>query len=161
MNDIVITKAKREEADKVLFFVKELARYERMRKYVKATIEDIQKNVFDDEHAHVVFLKKDNEAIGFAVYYYTFSTFLARPTLHLEDFFVNDKERGKGYGKKVLAYLAKKAIEDNCLRFEWNCLEWNKPSMRFYEALGAKPLRGWLPYRLDGKELEKLAKEAD
>lgn len=159
MTNITITKAKREEADKVLHFIKELARYERMRKYVKASVEDIQKNIFDDKRAEVIFVREDGEPIGFAVYFYSFSTFLAQPTLHLEDFFINDKNRGKGIGKLVLKYLAKTAIEHECTRFEWSCLEWNKPSIRFYENLGAKPLRGWIPFRMDGKELEKFAKE--
>ncbi|AIO18888.1 Acetyltransferase (GNAT) family protein [Candidatus Izimaplasma bacterium HR1] len=159
MSEITITRAKREEADKILYFVKELARYERMRKYVKASVEDIVKNIFDDERAEVIFVRRDGEPIGFAIYYYSFSTFLARPTLHLEDFFVEDKERGKGIGKKVLKYLARIALENDCLRFEWNCLEWNKPSIRFYENLGAKPLRGWIPFRMDGKDLEKFSKE--
>lgn len=159
MSEITITKAKRDEADKVLFFIKELARYERMRKYVKATVEDIEKNIFDDGRAEVIFIKKDNEPIGFAIYFFSFSTFLARPTLHLEDFFMSDAERGKGYGKKVLKYLAQTALDNDCLRFEWTCLEWNKPSIRFYENLGAKPLRGWIPFRMDGKELVKFTKE--
>ena len=159
MSEITITKAKREEADKVLHFIKELARYERMRKYVKASVEDIQKNIFDDERAEVIFVRRDGEPIGFAVYFYSFSTFLAKPTLHLEDFFISDKDRGKGIGKKVLKYLAKTALDNDCLRFEWTCLEWNKPSIRFYENLGAKALRGWIPFRMDGKDLEKFAKE--
>lgn len=159
MSEITISKAKREEADKVLYFIKELARYERMRKYVKATVEDIEKNIFDDKRANVIFVRRDGEPIGFAIYFYSFSTFLARPTLHLEDFFVNTKDRGQGIGKKVLKFLANKAIDRGCLRFEWTCLEWNKPSMRFYENLGAKPLRGWIPFRMDGKELIEFAKE--
>ena len=159
MSEITISKAKREEAAKVLYFIKELARYERMRKYVKATVEDIEKNIFDDKRANVIFVRRDGEPIGFAIYFYSFSTFLARPTLHLEDFFVNDKDRGQGIGKKVLKFLANKAIERECLRFEWTCLEWNKPSIKFYENLGAKPLRGWIPFRMDGKDLIKFAKE--
>jgi len=159
MSEITITRAKREEADKVLYFVKELARYERMRKYVKASVEDIEKNIFDEKRAEVIFVRRDGEPIGFAIYFYSFSTFLARPTLHLEDFFVIDNERGKGIGKTVLKYLAKTALDNGCLRFEWTCLEWNKPSVRFYENLGAKPLRGWIPFRMDGKDLEKFAKE--
>jgi GNAT superfamily N-acetyltransferase len=156
---VKIEKATRADVPSILHFITELAKYERMRKYVKATERDIEKNIFEDKRAEVILLKEDDKAIGFAVYYYAFSTFLARPTLHLEDFFVEKAERGKGYGKQVLQWLSKEALENGCLRFEWNCLEWNKPSMRFYEALGAKPLRGWIPYRLDGKELERMAKE--
>lgn len=159
MSEITITKAKREEADKIVYFIKELARYERMRKYVKATVEDIEKNIFDDKRAEVIFVRSDGEPIGFAVYFYSFSTFLAKPTLHLEDFYISEKDRGKGIGKKVLKFLAKTALENDCLRFEWTCLEWNKPSIRFYENLGAKPLRGWIPFRMDGKDLENFAKE--
>lgn len=159
MSDITITKAKKEEAEKVLYFIKELAKYENMRKYVKATVEDIEKHIFDDKRANVIFVRKDGEAVGFAIYFYSFSTFLSRPTLHLEDFFVNRKFRGQGMGKKVLSYLAQKAIDRGCLRFEWTCLEWNKPSIKFYEKLGAKPLRGWIPFRIDGKDLISFAKE--
>jgi len=159
MSEITISKAKREEADKVLHFIKELARYERMRKYVKATVADIEKNIFDDKRANVIFVRRDGEPIGFAIYFYSFSTFVAKPTLHLEDFFVNDKDRGQGIGKRVLKFLAQKALDRGCSRFEWTCLEWNKPSMKFYEKLGAKPLRGWIPFRMDGNELIAFAKE--
>ncbi|MCF7925207.1 MAG: GNAT family N-acetyltransferase [Candidatus Izimaplasma sp.] len=160
MNDITIRKARETEVSKVLYFIEALAKYERMRKYVKATEEDILNNVFKEKRAEVIFLCRDDEPIGFAVYYYAFSTFLARPTLFLEDFYVEKDERANGFGHKVLSWLAKEALDNNCQRFEWNCLEWNKPSMRFYEALGAKPLRGWVPYRLDDKELQRLAEEA-
>ncbi|MCF7926978.1 MAG: GNAT family N-acetyltransferase [Candidatus Izimaplasma sp.] len=161
MANIRIEKAKKHEAKDILKYIKGLAKYERMKKHVKATITEIEKHIFDKEHAHVIFLKEDDENIGFAVYYFTFSTFLARPTLYLEDFFVEDEHRGKGYGKMVLSYLANLALEEHCHRLEWNCLEWNKPSMKFYEKLGARPLRGWLPYRLDGDELQKLADETE
>jgi GNAT superfamily N-acetyltransferase len=161
MNDITIRKARRDEADKILHFIEELARYERMRKYVKATTEDIVKSIFDENRAEVIFICKDEMPIGMALYYYSFSTFLSKPTLFLEDFYIEKDHRGKGCGKKVLSWLATEAINNNCARFEWNCLEWNKPSMRFYEALGAKPLRGWVPYRLDGEELKRMSKEYD
>ncbi len=159
MKNVTITKATREEAPLVLEFINGLARYERMKKYVTATVADIEKNIFDDNRAEVIFVRLKGQPVGFAVYFYSFSTFLARPTLHLEDFFINNKERGKGYGKLVLKYLAKTAIENGCLRFEWNCLEWNKPSIRFYEKLGAKPLHGWIPFRMDEQELIDFAKE--
>jgi GNAT superfamily N-acetyltransferase len=159
MKDITISKAKREEAPVILEFIKGLAKYERMRKFVKATVEDIEEHIFEQQHAEVIFLRRGDTPIGFAVYFYKFSTFLARPTLHLEDFFVIDEERGRGYGKHVLKYLAKTALENGCMRFEWDCLEWNKPSIRFYENLGAKPLRGWIPFRMEGKQLEEFAKE--
>lgn len=159
MSKITIDHAKKEEAPIVLEFIRGLAKYERMLQYVNATVEDIEEHIFEKHHAQVIFLRSDQEPIGFAVYFFKFSTFLSRPTLHLEDFFVIDKERGKGYGKKVLKYLAKTAIEQNCARFEWDVLEWNKPSIRFYEKLGAYPLRGWIPFRMDGKELMEFAKE--
>jgi GNAT superfamily N-acetyltransferase len=158
MKNVTITKAKREEAPLVLEFINGLAKYERMKKYVKATVSDIEKNIFDDKRAEVIFVRLKDHAVGFAVYFYSFSTFLSRPTLHLEDFFILNKERGKGYGKLVLKYLARTALENGCLRFEWNCLEWNKPSIRFYEKLGAKPLHGWIPFRMEDEELVQFAK---
>lgn len=160
MSEITIRKAKQDETEKILYFIKELANYERMKKYVKATVEDINRSIFKEKRAEVIFVCVNNTPVGMALYYYAFSTFIAKPTLHLEDFYIEKDYRGLGYGKKVLSWLAKETLENNCARFEWNCLEWNKPSMRFYEALGATPLRGWVPYRLDGEELKRLAKEA-
>jgi GNAT superfamily N-acetyltransferase len=159
MGEVTITKARREEAPIILDFIMKLAKYERMAKEVKATVNDIEQHIFDQNHAEVIFLRRDDKPIGFAVYYFKFSTFLARPTLHLEDFYVIDSERGKGFGKMVLKYLAKTALERGCMRFEWDCLEWNKPSIRFYEKLGARALHGWIPYRMDGKQLEQFARE--
>lgn len=159
MKNASITKAKREDAPLILEFINGLAKYERMKKYVKATVVDIEKNIFDDKRAEVIFVKLGKQAVGFAVYFYSFSTFLSRPTLHLEDFFIIDKERGKGYGKLVLKHLANTALENDCLRFEWSCLEWNTPATRFYEKLGAKPLHGWIAYRMDDEELINFAKE--
>ena len=161
MKNITITKAKREEASLVLEFINELAKYERMRKLVTATVADVEKHIFDDKRAEVIFLRLKGKAIGFAVYFYSFSTFLSRPSLYLEDFFIIDKERGKGYGKLVLQYLAKTALENDCKRFEWSCLEWNKPSIRFYEKLGAKPLHGWIQFRMEDKELIDFAQEEE
>lgn len=159
MKDITIEKAQRSEAPKVLEFINQLADFERLRKNVKATVEDIEKNIFENNHADVVFLKLKGKPIGFAVYFYQFSTFLAKPTLYLEDLFIQEKYRRRGYGKTVLKYLAKTAIENDCGRFEWHCLEWNQTSIDFYENLGARPLHGWTNFRMDGKDLEKLAME--
>lgn len=159
MNHFTIEKAIKKEAPLVLDFINQLADYERLRKNVQATVEDIEQNVFDLNQAEVIFLKYKGKAIGFAVYFFQFSTFMAKPTLYLEDLFIKEKYRNKGYGKETLKYLARTAIEKNCARFEWSCLEWNQTSIDFYERMGAKPLHGWTNFRMDGKELIDFAKK--
>lgn len=158
MSDVSIVKAEVKDVDLILDFIIKLAEYERMLKYVKATKEDIIESIFEKKQANVLFIKKGSKAIGFAVYFYAYSTFLAKPTLYLEDLFMIEKERNKGYGKKLLKELAKIAVENNCSRFEWSCLEWNEPSINFYEKMGANPLHGWITFRMDGKELEEFGK---
>ena len=149
--------ARRNETSKILEFIKALAKYEKMLDLVTLNEEDIETNIFDNQYAEVLFLEIDNNVIGFAVYYYTFSTFLGKAVLYLEGFFIIPEMRGKGYGKETLAYLAKSAIVKNCARFEWSCLKWNKSSIAVYEKMQATGLEEWITFRLDGKELDELA----
>ena len=103
----------------------------------------------------------DSTPVGFAVYFFNYSTWLGRNGLYLEDLYVSPGYRGKGAGKHLLAYLAKEAVEGDCGRFEWRVLDWNKPSIDFYESLGAKPQSEWIGYRLSGSALENLARTYD
>ena len=100
-----------------------------------------------------------NQPVGFALFFHNFSTFLGKPGIYLEDLFVDPEQRGKGFGKALLVYLARLAQERNCGRFEWSVLDWNEPSIKFYESHGAVPLKEWTMYRLTGEALEKLAGE--
>jgi GNAT superfamily N-acetyltransferase len=97
--------------------------------------------------------------VGFALYFYSFSTFLGKPGIYLEDLFVLEEQRGKGFGKVLLSYLAKLAIEKDCGRLEWAVLDWNEPSIEFYKSLGAEMMDEWIVNRLTGDTLLKLSKQ--
>lgn len=123
-----------------------------------ATQEQIRDTLFGERPAAEVLLaSSEGEIVGFAVFFTNYSTFVAKPGLYLEDLFVKPHARGKGIGKALLVRLAKIALERNCGRVQWEVLNWNKPSLGFYEGLGAVPLSEWTTYRLDGEPLEKLA----
>ena len=159
--ELTIRLAKREESAKILQFIKDFAKYEKMSKLVTLTEEDIKTNIFDKGYARVLFMEAEGRVIGFAVYFYSFSTFIGKSVLYLEDLFIENGMRGRGYGKEVLAYLAKTALVKNCVRFEWACLRWNKPSIAIYEKMKATKMREWIKFRLDGKELDDLASKCE
>ena len=113
--------------------------------------------IFDKQKAEVLFAVVDWTEVGFALFFHNFSTFLGRAGLYLEDLFVMPEYRGKGYGKALLKKLASIAVERGCGRFEWVCLDWNKPSIDFYLSLGAEPQADWTIYRMSGDTLTKFA----
>lgn len=137
----------------VFDFIKQLAIYEKMEDLVFGSVELIEKWVFKEKKAEVIFILEDNKEIGFALYFYNFSTFLTKPGIYLEDIFIKEEYRNKGYGKLVFEFLINKAKEENLGRIEWVCLDWNEPSIKFYEKLGAKPLNDWIIFRLDDKAI--------
>ncbi|MBC7088496.1 MAG: GNAT family N-acetyltransferase [Tissierellales bacterium] len=155
---LYIRKATREDVPLILKFIKELADYEKMLDQVVATEEIIEDSIFNRNKAEVIFAVYNGEEVGFALYFYNFSTFLGKPGIYLEDLYVREEMRGKGIGKTLLAYLAKIAIEEGCGRFEWWCLDWNKPSIDFYLKLGAIPMDEWTVYRMCDEKLVDLAK---
>ena len=104
----------------------------------------------------MLFAVKDGEEIGFALFFHNFSTFLGRAGIYLEDLYVKPEYRGNGYGKALLQELARIALERGCGRLEWWCLDWNQPSIDFYLAMGAEPMKDWTVYRVAGEALEKL-----
>jgi len=158
IDDFVIRKAERGDVSLVLDFIKKLADYERLSHEVVATEEALEKYLFGEEKvAEVVIGYHKDVPVGFALYFYNFSTFLAKPGIYLEDLFVLEEHRGKGYGKALLAYLAKLAIEKDCGRLEWAVLDWNEPSIEFYKSLGARLMNEWIVSRLTGETLLKLA----
>lgn len=159
VEDLYIRKAIREDVPLILKFIKELADYEKMLDQVVATEEIIEDSIFNRNKAEVVFAVYKGEEVGFALYFNNFSTFLGKPGLYLEDLYVREEMRGKGIGKTLLAYLAKKAVEEDCGRFEWWCLDWNKPSIDFYLKLGAIPMDEWTVYRMCGDALVQLSRE--
>ena len=112
--------------------------------------------LFEKKKAEVLFAVKDGEEIGFALFFHNFSTFLGRAGIYLEDLYVKPEYRGNGYGKALLQELARIALERGCGRLEWWCLDWNQPSIDFYLAMGAEPMKDWTVYRVAGEALEKL-----
>ena len=143
----------------ILDLIKQLAEYEKTADQVVATEELLHESLFEQRAAEVLLVEVDGRAVGFAVFFTSYSTWLARAGIFLEDLFVLPDERGKGYGKGLLVHLAQIAVERGCGRLEWNCLDWNQPSIDFYLSLGAEKMECWTTYRLEGDTLETLASE--
>ncbi len=144
--------ATREDSGKILFFIKELAEYEKMSELVVATESAICDELFEKNHAEVIFALDDKgEEVGFALFFTTFSTFLGKAGIHLEDLYVLPSRRGEGFGKGLLLHLYDIAKERDCGRLEWTCLDWNTPSLDFYKSLGAKTLDDWKLLRMEIK----------
>jgi len=149
--------AEREDAPLILQFIRSLAEYEKMADDVVATEELLTEWIFEKGKAEVIFALEDGKEVGFALFFHNFSTFLGRAGIYLEDLFVLEDHRGKGYGKALLKKLAQIAVERGCGRLEWWCLDWNKPSIDFYRSLGAEPMEEWTTYRIAGETLLRLA----
>ena len=159
INDFKIVPAKKGEEGLILSFIKKLAEYEKLSHAVIADEEIIKESFFGSKPAaECVIAYYKEEPVGFAIYFYNFSSFIGRAGLYLEDLFVLPEMRGKGFGKKILKYLAKLAVEKKCGRFEWAVLDWNEPSRQFYKNLGAIHLEDWQIFRLSGEPLKNLAK---
>ena len=153
--------ATREDAGKILAFIKELAAYEKMENEVVATEDLLCEWIFDKQKAEVIFAVEDGVEVGFALFFHNFSTFLGRAGIYLEDLYVKPEYRGRGFGKALIKRLAAIAKERGCGRLEWWCLDWNKPSIDFYLSLGAEPMNDWTVYRVAGDALAALAEEKE
>ena len=146
----------------ILQLIRDLATYERAPDDVVATKEQLVDVLFGERPVAEVLLAFEAESpVGFAVYFYNFSTWLGRAGLYLEDLFVKSEKRGKGYGRALLVELAKIARDRGCGRMEWAVLDWNEPAIKFYRTLGAKPMDEWTVFRLTGDEIARLADAAD
>ena len=157
-----IRPARVEDVPVILQLIHDLATYERAPDEVTATEEQLVDVLFGERPAAEVLLAfKGTLPVGFAVYFYNFSTWLGRPGLYLEDLFVKPEKRGKGYGRALLVELAKIARDRGCGRMEWAVLNWNEPAIKFYQALGAKPMNEWTVFRLTRDEIARLADAAD
>lgn len=143
----------------ILYFIRELARYEKMLDQVTATPELLREWIFQKGKAEVVFPVLEGKEIGFALFFHNFSTFLGKAGLYLEDLYVLPKYRGKGYGKALFVQLASIARQRGCGRMEWWCLDWNEPSNGFYRSLGAQPMEDWTVWRLTQEDLARLTGE--
>ena len=144
----------------ILEFVRGLAEYEKHLDRVEATEDRIRKTLFGAEPAaRVVFAYDNDTPVGYAIFFYTYSSFVGLPGVYLEDLFVKPEARGKSVGRELLRYLARVAKEKGCSRIEWAVLNWNEPAIGFYKKLGAVPMDEWDVYRLSGTELDRVAAE--
>lgn len=137
--------------------IRALADYERLAHAVSLDDGRLHEHLFGAKpYAEVLLAEEADEAIGYALFFHTYSTFRARPALYLEDLFVVPEHRGKGHGKALLCALARLAVERGCVRLEWSVLNWNEPALCFYRALGAVPMNEWTVYRLEAEALQAL-----
>lgn len=158
MSNITIRPANINDCDTILQFVIDLAVYEKARHEVIADQSHIRATLFGQEpKAFALICEIDGQAVGFAVYFYNYSTWLGRHGIYLEDLYVAPEQRGSGAGKALLKELARIAVNNNCGRLEWSVLDWNEPAIKFYEAMAAKPQDGWTVYRLTGDSLIEFA----
>jgi GNAT superfamily N-acetyltransferase len=148
-----IRSAERDDAELLFGLIGELADYEKLREAVKGNAELLATTLFDDGGAEALVAGADEEAVGFAVFFTTFSTFECRPGLWIEDLFVRLEQRRRGIGSALLAHIAGLAIERGCARLEWSALDWNEPALRFYDQVGATRMEQWRILRLEGDAL--------
>lgn len=158
MSKIAIRKASAEDSSLILRLITDLAIYEEAEDAVIATQTDIEQTLFGkDSTTYALICEIDKQPVGFAVYFFNYSTWLGKHGLYLEDLYVSPESRGTGAGKALLIHLAKIAVSNQCGRFEWSVLDWNEPAIKFYQSLGAEPQNEWVSYRLTGQALTDLA----
>ena len=158
LSNFTIQNATVDDVPIILRLIKDLAEYERAPNDAVATEAGLREVLFGERPAAEVLIARENDtAIGFAVFFHNFSTWLGRPGLYLEDLFVRPEVRGKGYGRALLVRLAQIAHERNCGRMEWAVLDWNEPAIKFYRTLGAAPNEEWTIYRLTRDKIAQLA----
>lgn len=147
-----------DDAELILRFITDLAIYEKAEHEVKTDAAGIRDSLFaEGSTAHGLICENDGQPIGYAVYFFNYSTWLGKHGLYLEDLYVSPEARGLGAGKALLRHLAQLAVARGCGRFEWSVLDWNKPAIDFYESFGARPQSEWVGYRLTGQALLDFA----
>lgn len=153
-----IRPARVEDASQILTFITELAEYERARHEVIATVADIERTLFGEgSSTQALICERDGQAIGFAVYFFSYSTWLGTQGIYLEDLYATPQARGTGAGKALLRHLAQEACAKGCGRLEWSVLDWNEPAIQFYKSIGAQPQDEWVRYRMEGETLRSFA----
>lgn len=159
MKKLEIIEAVAEDSHLILRFIKELAIYEKAEHEVTAKVEDIRESIFgENSTVKALICNLHDQPIGFAVYFYNYSTWQGRKGLYLEDLYIVPEHRGIGAGNQLLKYLANKAVAEGCGRFEWSVLDWNEPAIRFYQSIGARPKSEWVCYQLAGEALLQFSK---
>ena len=159
LEDFIIRRSTVEDVPLIYRFICDLAEYEGLLDEVKSTEDILRQSIFEEKACKVVIAELGGKPIGFSLYFHNFSTFEGRPGLYLEDIYIDPEYRGKGYGKKLLQFLAHEAVRLNCKRFEWWCLNENTPSFEFYKSIGAVPMDEWTVFRIDGTTLTEMAEK--
>ena len=156
----IIRAAGEDDVPVILALIKELAEYENLSHEVEATDANIRQSLFGDRPlAEALIGEHQGVPISFALFFYNFSTFLGKAGIYLEDLYVKPQYRRNGFGRRMLAHIARLTKERNCGRFEWSVLDWNEPAIRTYDRLNARPMKEWILYRLTGEALNQLAGE--
>lgn len=156
IDDYIIREAVEEDVSLILELIKDLAEYEIRLKEVIATEENLRQSLFLDNKAKVLIGEVQGIPVGFAIYFYNFSSFKGRAGLYIQDLFIKPQFRNNGYGKEMLKILAGIAEENNCVRFQWNCLNWNEEAMSFYKKIGAECMQEWAVHRVDIDKIKNL-----
>ena len=157
MNELTIRQAQESDIPLIIRFIRELAAYENLEAEVVTTEEILREWIFEKQRAEVIIGEVQGEPVGYALFFYNFSTFLGRAGIYLEDLYVRPQYRSCGYGKLLLKAVARLCLERGCGRFEWACLDWNKSSIAFYRSMGAVPMDEWTIYRVTGEPLAALS----
>jgi len=158
---IQLREAEKKDASTILHFIQEIAAYEKLSDQVENTIQKVEKSFFgDNPQVFALIVEDDGEQVGFAIYYYTYSTFTGQHGLYLEDFFVKESHRRNGIGKVVFDYLIKKCNENDLTRMEWMVLDWNTPAINFYAKYEPRAMSEWIYMRLGQEELRKIGNES-
>jgi len=160
INGFTIRFAEENDARIVLDMVRELAAYEKLVDNFEATEERFCESLFHRGVAETLIGEYERKPVGYAIFFRNFSSFTGRIGLYIEDIYVKPEMRGKGFGQAMFAYIAKLAVERKCGRLEWSCLDWNKPSIAFYEKMDAKRVEDWTMYKLSGDALQRMARKS-
>lgn len=152
-NEIILESLKKDEVDLLHEYIMKMARYEKLEHEVSATPEILADSIFNKNAGKVYFVRKNGETIGFILFGLLMSTFTGKPTLYLEDIYIDEDHRNAGYGSLIFDELKKLALDNNYGRMDWQCLDWNTSSIEFYLKLGASKMDGWSMYRLNEKDL--------
>lgn len=156
VDNLKIRCASIEDSSIILSFIKKIAKYEKLEKEVVATINTLEEYIFRKKYAQVILCELNNKTIAFAVFFYTFSTFTGKPSLYIEDIFVDEEYRHCGVGSKIFKHLTNLAIKEGCGRLELSVLKWNEPAVKFYKKMGGYPLDEWSVFRFDEEILRKI-----
>lgn len=159
--DWIIRPAREEDSKDVFEMIKGLARFQKLGEAVVGDEDLLRRSLFENKYAHCLLIEEKDQdlPVGFAIYFFNYSTFETRPGIHLEDIYIKEGYRPKGYGRLLMIKIAQIGVENGCARMEWSVLNWNQKAIDMYESIGAKPMDGRTTYRLDGENLVNLGKK--